>query len=180
MSAYGLGPFENDDALEFLDEVGDAASADRPVLLRAALDQVLHAEGVAGAVERAEAIAAAAVVARVLQSAQAAPEAELPDWVTDDPPLVDARLAEVAGEVTRRALGERWQHEPAEDHARLAGDGVVPSAQLPGPAAHTGSAQPDGSAESRVPRPSRQRPAREPSEPSEPPGGRVRRAAGRQ
>jgi hypothetical protein len=104
MSAYGFGPFENDDALEFLDEVEDAAVADRPVLLRAALDQVLYADGSVETAQLAEAIAAATVVVGVLRPDEAQRDLELPEWITSEPLVVDAPLAEAARRVVARVL----------------------------------------------------------------------------
>ena len=131
MSVYGFGPFENDDAVEFLDEVGDAAVADRPVLLRAALDQVLRGDGPVGAVEMAEAIAAAAVVVRVLRPDEAPTDLELPEWVTQDPPAVDADLAETARAAMRRVLASEddalWRQWTPEDATQDPRTGLGPT-----------------------------------------------------
>ncbi len=37
MGAWGAGPFENDDAMGFVDELGDLPAADRTLRIRAAL-----------------------------------------------------------------------------------------------------------------------------------------------
>ena len=134
MSAYGFGPFENDDALEFLDEVEDAAVADRPVLLRAALDQVLRADGTVETAQLAEAIAAATVVVGALRPAEAERDLELPEWITSEPLVVDAPLAEAARRVVARALAteddEPWHQGAAADADRATATERVPTLRI--------------------------------------------------
>ncbi len=113
MGAFGFGPFDNDDALDFLDEIEDADPTDRPVLLRAALDQVLGDRGYVDAPKMSEAIAAAAVISISLNPDLPCAEPELPEWVYDDTVSVDPGLAEVARRALTRALvpqdNELWE-----------------------------------------------------------------------
>ena len=41
MGAWGSGPFDNDDAADFSEDFDDASAADRPELIRAALQDVV-------------------------------------------------------------------------------------------------------------------------------------------
>ncbi len=113
MGAFGFGPFDNDDALDFLDEIEDAEPADRPELLRAALDQVLGDRGYVDAPKMSEAIAAAAVVSISLNPDLPCAEPDLPEWVRGEVVPLDPSLADVARRVLTRAMvpqdNELWQ-----------------------------------------------------------------------
>ena len=104
MSTFGFGPFENDDALDFLDEIEDASPDDRPILLRAALDQVLGDEGFIAAPQMSEAIAAAVVIGAALHPDEMVEECSLPDWVLAVPPPVDDAMVQAARRAVTRAL----------------------------------------------------------------------------
>ena len=79
MGATGSGPFENDDALDFLDDAGGAAAgrAARGRVLEA-LDGVLLATGYVEAREMCEAVAGAAAVGASVNPEAAAGEPYLP------------------------------------------------------------------------------------------------------
>ena len=62
MGATGSGPFENDDALDFLDEVAELPAAERGHRVLGALDGVLLAPGYVQAPQMCEAVAGAAAV----------------------------------------------------------------------------------------------------------------------
>lgn len=113
MGTFGFGPFDNDDALDFLDEIEDAAPGDRPILLRAALDQVLGDAGYVAAPQMSEAIAAAAVVGVALHPDEAVDELALPDWVRTVPPTVDDEMVGAARRALTRAMtpenNELWE-----------------------------------------------------------------------
>jgi len=104
MGTFGFGPFDNDDALDFLDEIEDAAPEDREVLLRAALDQVLGDRGYLAAPKVSEAIAAAAVVGVALHPDEECAEPALRDWVRTTHLRVDRDLAAIARRALSRAL----------------------------------------------------------------------------
>lgn len=112
MGAFGTGPFENDTALDFLSEIGDAAPAERPDLVLSALDRVLLAEGFVDADDMCEAIAAAAAVSASISPGIAGDEPYLPDWLEERPLDTDEELVEKSRTVLRRALraedGEWW------------------------------------------------------------------------
>lgn len=104
MGTFGFGPFDNDDALDFLDEIEDAAPTDRPVLLRAALEQVLGIRGYLDAAKMSEAIAAAAIVSVALRPHEPCAEPDLSRWLQTEPLLMDASLVDTARQVLDRAM----------------------------------------------------------------------------
>ena len=118
MGATGTGPFQNDDALDFLDELEDAQPDDRPRLVRKAIRGVLRSAGYVEAPSMAEAVAAAAVVAVSADPPDEHGESlnhepMLPSWVLTDPLEVDDDLSELARQAFDRALdpvdNEWWE-----------------------------------------------------------------------
>jgi hypothetical protein len=63
MGTLGAGPFENDDALDFLDDLEDSEPVVRREKVESAMGRVLRAAGYIDAPVMAEAVAAAVVVA---------------------------------------------------------------------------------------------------------------------
>lgn len=104
MGAFGTGPFENDTALDFLGDVGDAAPADRQDMVLAALDRVLLAEGYVDADDMSEAIAAAAAISASMSPGIAGDEPYLPEWLEERALDTDGELVEKSRQVLRRAL----------------------------------------------------------------------------
>ena len=127
MGATGSGPFENDDALDFLDALEDLPAPDRPGRVLEALDTVLLSTGLVEAPEMCEAVAAAAAVGASVNPTAAADEPYLPDWLTASPlPVGDEELVEKSRQVLRRAVrshdNEWWE---LWDEAGLADDVVA-------------------------------------------------------
>jgi hypothetical protein len=122
MGATGTGPFENDDALDFLDDVEDSEPTERRKKVVAAMERVLGDQGYIEAPRMAEAVAAAAVVAASDDPESAAGEPYLPPWLDREPIEVDERLEELATQTLHRALRhddnewwELWEEADASD-----------------------------------------------------------------
>jgi hypothetical protein len=113
MGAIGSGPFENDDALDFLDELEEMAAVDRPARVLQALDNVLLTTSFVEASKMCEAVAGAAAVGASMRPALAAGEPYLPGWVTTEPLTPDEELIEKSRQVLRRAVrshdNEWWE-----------------------------------------------------------------------
>lgn len=103
MGTWGIGPFENDEALDFLEEV---ERAEDPLgLLARPIDHVAFSGDYLEAHEVAEAVAAAAVVGAVLRPGEAQGEAYLPDWLDSvSRDRLDDGLIEKARKALRRAM----------------------------------------------------------------------------
>ncbi|HEY3534751.1 MAG TPA: DUF4259 domain-containing protein [Pedococcus sp.] len=122
MGTTGAGPFENDDALDFLDDLEDSEPTERRKKVIAAMERVLGDQGYIEAPPMAEAVAAAAVVAASDDPESAAGEPYLPPWLDDEPLVVDERLEELATQTLHRALRhddnewwELWEEADASD-----------------------------------------------------------------
>ena len=130
MGATGAGPFENDDALDFLDRLEDLPPGDRSGRVLGALDAVLLPSGYVAAPTMCEAVAAAAAVGASLDPGAAANEPHLPGWLATAPlPTGDEEIVEKSRQVLRRAVrshDNEWWELWVE--AGLAGD-VVSSCQ---------------------------------------------------
>jgi hypothetical protein len=101
VGVWGTGPFENDDAMDFIAEL----QADGIWVLRGALEEValLEPEGYVAAPSSSRAIAAA----EVLAAARGRPAPDLPSEVTDwrsRAPGVDDRLLPLASKAIARIL----------------------------------------------------------------------------
>ncbi len=124
MGATGSGPFENDDALDFLDALEDLPPGDRPGRALEALDTVLLRTGYVEAPQMCEAVAGAAAVGASVNPGAAAGEPYLPAWLANEPlPIDDEELVEKSRQVLRRAVrshdNEWWE---LWDEAGLADD----------------------------------------------------------
>lgn len=105
MGAIGAGPFENDDATDFLDALGDLPAGQRAGRVLEALDGVLLSTRFVGASHMCEAVAGAAAVGASLNPAAATGEPGLPTWLTASPlPTSDQELVEKSRQVLRRAV----------------------------------------------------------------------------
>ena len=113
MGAIGAGPFENDDALDFLVELEEAEQAARLSMVVKALVRVVRASGYIAAPTMSEAVAAAAVVAACDDFEAVIGERNVPRWLDEDPIEVDERLEELATKALHRALksddNELWE-----------------------------------------------------------------------
>lgn len=119
MGAIGVGPFENDDALDFLDELEDSEQDARRAKVETALARVVRASGYIEAPTMSEAVAAAAVVAACDDFESVIGERNVPRWLDEDPLEVDERLEEFATKALHRALqaddNELWEILADED-----------------------------------------------------------------
>lgn len=113
MGAIGTGAFENDDALDFLGDLGELSAEGRADAILAALDRVLLTTDYVEAPEMSEAIAAAAVVGASRQPTAAASEPYRPSWLVGGSVAVPDETAEKARQVLRRAVrsqdNEWWE-----------------------------------------------------------------------
>ena len=127
MGATGSGPFENDDALDFLDTLEALPPQQRSGRVLEALDSVLLSTGYVEAPQMCEAVAGAAAVGASLNPMAAAGEPYLPQWLVAEPlPTGDEELIEKSRQVLRRAVrskdNEWWE---LWDEAGLAADVVA-------------------------------------------------------
>ena len=105
MGAWGTGPFQNDEALDFLAGVEEAGRTGRLGALGRPLEHVVRSGDYLDAPDVTEAVAAAAVVGAVLNPAESAGEPGLPDWAVQVPAeRLDNELVELARRALRRAL----------------------------------------------------------------------------
>ena len=105
MGAIGSGPFENDDALDFLGELADLPAQDRGHRVLEALDTVLLSTGYVQAPQMCEAVAGAAAVGASVNPGAAVGERNLPGWLAASPlPTGDEELREKARQVLRRVV----------------------------------------------------------------------------
>jgi hypothetical protein len=113
MGATGAGPFENDDALDFLDEIEEAEPPVRRKRVEAALREVLRTRDYVEAPVMAQALAAAVLVSASDDIESVAGERNVPAWVEDDPLDVDDGLEELATRLLHRAIepedNELWE-----------------------------------------------------------------------
>jgi hypothetical protein len=122
VAAVRIGPFENDDALDFLDDLEDSEPDERPAKVVRALRMVVVADDYIDAPRMAEAVAAAAVVAGSVDPECLGRERFRPRWIEEDPLDVDDDLDELAARALRRALRhddnewwELWDEADATD-----------------------------------------------------------------
>ncbi|MFC8011007.1 DUF4259 domain-containing protein [Streptomyces cinereoruber] len=84
MGTWGVGPFDNDTAADFCDDLDEAAAGEREGLVRGILTRVIDTAGDLEAPESEQAVAAAALVAAQCSGGEPAdpvygPEEPLPD-----------------------------------------------------------------------------------------------------
>lgn len=120
MGTWGIGPFENDEALDFLEDVEDAE--DRLGVLARPIEHVAFSGDYLETPDLTEAIAAAAVIGAVLKPDAARDEPYLPQWLAEvNQSQLDNSLVETARKALRRAmqpadneLHELWTEAGAE------------------------------------------------------------------
>ena len=123
MGAWGSGPFDNDDAADFSEDFDDASAADRPELIRAALQDVVgvvdYLDGDAANV----AIAAAAIIASQRAGGQPVDTAYGPTSLSGEGDAVLADFASLAVQALDRIVGddsewrELWEEGGEADEA---------------------------------------------------------------
>lgn len=124
MGTWGSGPFENDAAADFADDLDDADPAEREVLIRGALQRAVDAEDFLDADDAARAVAAAAVVAATSTPGMPMDDQDGPEFLQrgDSLPLPDD-LVELAREALDRVAAddsewrELWEESDALDEA---------------------------------------------------------------
>ncbi|KAB7739801.1 DUF4259 domain-containing protein [Nostocoides sp. F2B08] len=105
MGAWGTGPFQNDEALDFVAAVEEAGRSGRLGALGRPLEHVVRSGDYLIAPDVTEAVAAAGVVGAVLNPTESAGEPGLPEWAAQVPPeRLDNELVELARRALRRAL----------------------------------------------------------------------------
>ena len=113
MGATGAGPFENDDALDFLDELEEVEPPERRKRVESAMRSVLRSQDYVEAPVMAQALAAAVLVSASDDIESVANERNVPAWVEEDPLDVDDRLEELATRLLHRAIepedNELWE-----------------------------------------------------------------------
>ena len=134
MGAWGTGPFDNDDGMDFFLDLEDASAEKithrvREVLTVAVGDDSYLDEHVAG-----ETLAAAAVVAHWRRSGSGAADGEIAasvagnprvaEWLAKHPPVLTAADADLALRALDRVSGDRcewsalWTHAGRGEEAR--------------------------------------------------------------
>jgi hypothetical protein len=104
MGAWDIGPFDNDTAADFANDLDDAAEHERIPLMRRALDAVIACDGYLDSDFGVEALAAAAIVARDLPGGQ---DFTSDAYGPDEPiPPIPADLYPLAVRAIDRILGE--------------------------------------------------------------------------
>jgi len=107
MGAWDDGPFDNDSALDWCDELDRADPSQRPELVRAALERAAGEAGYLDYDFGAEAIAAAAIVASGMPGGEPITASGVPEFVRAGAVLEgDGGLAELAVAALDRVLGE--------------------------------------------------------------------------
>lgn len=104
MGATGPGPFDNDDALDFLDELEDCDPAERRALIESRIGEVVRNGDYVEAPLMSQAIAGAVLVAACDDIESVAGERNVPAWVDDEPLDVDDHLEELATRLLNRAM----------------------------------------------------------------------------
>lgn len=108
MSAWGAGPFQNDEALDLLAGVAAPDGSPHLGVLARPLAHVAHSGDYLEGPDVTEAVAAAAFIGAVLDPAAAAAEPDLPELTTHvRPDQIDTELVELARQALRRALQAR-------------------------------------------------------------------------
>lgn len=105
MSAWGAGPFESDEALDFLGDLEEPGGPRRLGALARPMEHVAHSGDYLEAPDVTEAVAAAAFIGAVLNPTAAAGEPDRPGWTSEvSPDEIDTELVELARQALRRAL----------------------------------------------------------------------------
>lgn len=118
MGTWETGPFDNDDAMDFFDEVEETPDADVPPKLRKALVAIVERPGQVELAEGHVAVAAASLVAAGRSRIAATGNASVDAWLSAHRPLVTAEDQRVALAALDRVTGPDsewmtlWSHSP--------------------------------------------------------------------
>lgn len=115
MGTWDAGPFDNDSAADFANDLDDAPEYQRVAMIRGALTAVIETEGYLDLDEGAPAVAAAALVAHRLPGGEQfapngyGPEAPVPALPPDLVPLAISAVERVLGEDSE--LAALWSED---------------------------------------------------------------------
>ncbi|MEU1597885.1 DUF4259 domain-containing protein [Streptomyces sp. NPDC005708] len=103
MGTWDIGPFDNDTAADFADDLDDAAAAERAALIRGVLVRTVGNQDYLEGPDAEEAVAAAALVAAQCPGG----EAVSPHYGPDEPvPVLPADFRRLAVEALDRVLAD--------------------------------------------------------------------------
>ncbi|MDP9395197.1 MAG: DUF4259 domain-containing protein [Actinomycetota bacterium] len=120
MGAWGTGPFENDDAMDFVGDLSDAPASETDRLLRSALAAAVDTDDYLEAPQACTAIAAAAIVAAATGAYETNSEA-VADLVVNRRIDASDELRELAEQALTRVAGtdselrETWEDSESKD-----------------------------------------------------------------
>jgi uncharacterized protein DUF4259 len=125
MGAWGVGPFENDDALDFLGELSDLPADELAGRLEAAL--AVPAKGYLELPEASAAIAAAGLIAVARGGAFDSLNEEVMELARTDTVRDSARLRDLALTTLARVTGEssEWQELWSESGSSAEADAMI-------------------------------------------------------
>ncbi len=106
MGAWGIGPFDNDDAADFSGDFDDASQVDRPELIRDALQNAVGVCDYLDVDVATIAIAAAAIVAAQLPGGERVDTAYGPKSLSDEGGAMLADFAPLAVQALDRVVDE--------------------------------------------------------------------------
>jgi hypothetical protein len=124
MAGWGDGPFDDDDAADFLGDLADGEPADAADAVAAVLGTVIGVGGYVESAEMSRALAAAAVVALSLDPSLPTPSSLPRRWVAALPPAGAALVAAAAATVERafdpadNEWFDRWDETGRLDEVR--------------------------------------------------------------
>jgi hypothetical protein len=105
MGAWDNGPFDNDDAADFAGDISEIADANRVAArLEEALTAVTNVDGYVEALDMNEALAAAAIVALLMDPGLPVPSSLDQSWIESVRVAPPAHLGGVARQLFARAL----------------------------------------------------------------------------
>lgn len=96
MGSWGTGPFDNDDARSFVDDLVELPAPEARAALASTLRAVVDIDGDLGIIEVNEAIAAAAMVAGLVEDALPEDDYAIGRWADVEPPELDEELRQLA------------------------------------------------------------------------------------
>lgn len=123
MGAWGTGPFENDDAMDFVGALSDAPPSESERLLRAALADVVDTDGYLDAGPGLVGVAAAALLAAATGAYEVTTTPSVADLVVDRRVDASDELRELAAQALQRVTGtdsewrETWDAPESVDEA---------------------------------------------------------------
>lgn len=126
MGAWDTGAFDNDDAADFAGDLNDAAPADRPDLIREALEAAADNEDYLEAPEANAAIAAAAIVASQQPDGPEVDSAYGPDFLIDGGSIdLPDEFVELALRAIARILSDESEWRDLWDEAESLDEAIA-------------------------------------------------------